>query len=141
MDLSAIEARLKTQLTGLKSVGVVADLIAASKGVAATPSAFVLPLAESAVDMGMLSTTGEKISHLFGVVLCTSNRRDAKGAAALDDLLPLRLNLRNALVGWVPDIATGEPVTFAGGHLLNLDGEGRLWWQDEFELTTYYWST
>jgi len=141
MDLSAIVARLKAQLTGVKDVGVVADLVAAATGMVATPSAFVLPLADSAVDIGMLSQTGEKIAQTFGVVHCINNRRDAKGGAALDDLKTLRLALRAALVGWVPDASNGEAVTFASGRLLQLDGDGRLWWQDEFELTTYYWST
>ena len=141
MDLSAIEARLKAQLTGVKSVGVAADLFAAATGVVPTPAAFVLPLADSGVDMGMLSATGEKIVQMFGVVHCINNRRDGKGGASLDDLKTLRLALRAALVGWVPDASNGEAVTFSSGRLLNLDGDGRLWWQDEFELTTYYWST
>lgn len=140
MDLSSILARLKTQLTGLKSVGVSADLDAAIEGVVAMPAAFVLPLAESGIDMGMLSGTDEKVTQAFGVVHCLSNRRDAQGAAALDDLRDHRLNLRTALVGWVPDDATGEPVHFTAGRLLRLDGDGRLWWIDEFQLTTYYWS-
>lgn len=140
MDLSSILARLKTQLTELKSVGVSADLDAAIEGVVAMPAAFVLPLAEGGTDMGMLSSTDEKVAQAFGVVHCLSNRRDAQGAAALDDLRDHRLNLRTALVGWVPDDATGEPVTFTAGRLLRLDGDGRLWWIDEFQLITYYWS-
>jgi hypothetical protein len=140
MDLSPILARLKTLLTGLKSVGVSADLDAAIEGVVAMPAAFVLPLAESGTDMGMVSSTDERIAQAFGVVHCLSNRRDAQGAAALDDLKVHRLNLRTALVGWVPDDATGEPITFTAGRLLRLDGDGRLWWIDEFQLITYYWS-
>lgn len=140
MDLSSILARLKTQLTELKSVGVSADLDAAIEGVVAMPAAFVLPLADSGTDMGMLSSTDEKVAQAFGVVHCLSNRRDAQGAAALDDLKVHRLNLRTALVGWVPDDATGEPVHFTAGRLLRLDGDGRLWWIDEFQLITYYWS-
>ena len=140
MDLSPILARLKTQLTGLKSVGASADLDAAIDGVVAMPAAFALPLGESASDMGLVGSTGQRIVQAFGVVHCVSNRRDAQGGAALVDLALLRTNLRTALVGWVPDGATGEAVTFTGGRLLRLDGDGRLWWIDEFQLTTYYWS-
>ena len=140
MDLSPILARLKTQLTGLKSVGVSADLDAAIDGVVAMPSAFVFPLAEGASDMGMLSSTGQRIVQTFGVVHVLSNRRDAQGSAALVDLATLRDNLRSALVGWVPDAATGEAVIFTGGRLLRMDGDGRLWWTDEFQLISYYWS-
>jgi hypothetical protein len=141
MDLSLIEARLKATLVGLKSIGAVADLDAAMGGAAPTPSAFVLPLAEGSVDADTLGSTNQRIAQLFGVVHVVSNRRDAKGSAALDDLKTLRLNLRAALVGWVPDAATGEPVHFRAGRLLQLDDHGCLWWTDEFELITYYWST
>ena len=140
MDLSLIVTRLKAELSALRTVGASADLDAAIDGVVALPAAFVMPLAESASDMGQLSSTGVRIVQAFGVLHCVSNRRDAQGGAALDDLKTPRANLRSALVGWVPDEATGEPVTFTGGRLLQLDGDGRLWWIDEFQLMTYYWS-
>lgn len=140
MDLSLVEARLKATLTGVKSVGTSVDLDAAIDGVVAVPAAFVLPLADSATPMDMTGSTNERETQAFGVVHVVSNRRDAQGAASLSDLNTLRLNLRNALVGWVPDAATGEPVHRAGGRLLRLDGNGRLWWIDEFQLITYYWS-
>jgi hypothetical protein len=140
MDLSPIVTHLKAQLTGLRFVGAAADLEAAMAGAVVMPAAFVIPLADSAQDMGMLSSTAEKVRQVFGVVHCLANRRDAQGASALVDLATLRQALRVALVGWVPDVATGEPVTFSAGHLLRMDGDGRMWWIDEFELTTYYWS-
>lgn len=140
MDLSAIEDRLKAQLTGLKHVGTSADLDAAIDGKGQTPSAYVLPLTDAATDMDTTGGTNQRIVERFGVVQVVSNRRDAKGAAALSELKTLRLALRTALVGWVPDAQTGEPVHFRAGRLLRLDGDGRLWWIDEFELITYFWS-
>lgn len=140
MDLSAIEDRLNAQLTGLKHVGTSADLDAAIDGNVQAPSAYVLPLTDAATDMDTTGGTNQRIVERFGVVQVVSNRRDAKGAAALSELKTLRLALRTALVGWVPDAQTGEPVHFRAGRLLRLDGNGRLWWIDEFELITYFWS-
>ena len=140
MDLSPIITHLRATLTGLRSVGGAADLNAAFGGIVATPAAFVLPLAESAADMGMLSTTGERVTQTFGVVHGISNARDSTGSAALEDLAALRQNLRVALVGWVPNASNGEAVAFSTGHLLQMDGNNRLWWIDEFTLTSYYWS-
>lgn len=140
MDLSPVVARLKAQLTGLKAIGASADLDAAIDGVVAMPAAFVLPLAEQGTDMGLLSSTAESIVQAFSVIHVLNNRRDALGGAALDDLKTLRANLRVALVGWVPDASSGEAVTFTSGRLLRMDGDGRLWWADEFQVTTYYWS-
>lgn len=138
MDLSAVVARLKSQITGLKSIGASADLDAAIGGAVTTPSAYVLPLAESATEEDMLSETAETVVQVFGVVHVLSNKRDAQGAAALNDLATLRRNLRTALVGWVPDAASGEPVHFRGGRLLRMDGDARMWWIDEFQLKTYW---
>jgi hypothetical protein len=140
MDLSSIVDRLKAQLVGLKAIGSSADLDSAIDGVVAMPAAFVLPLGEQGADMGMLSSTGQSINQAFSVIHVLNNRRDALGGAALDDLKTLRLNLRTALVGWVPDTSNGEAVTFTSGRLLRMDGDGRLWWADEFQVTTYYWS-
>ena len=140
MDLSLIVERLKERLGGLRSVGASADLDAAIEGVIALPAAFVLPLAESAWDSGLTGGTGQRVVQAFGVLHAVTNRRDAQGGAALNDLKALRLALRAALVGWVPFAATGDPVLFTSGRLLSLDGDGRLWWMDEFQLTTYYWS-
>ena len=140
MDQSLIVARLKAELTALRSVGASADLDAAIEGAVAMPAAFVLPLAETAQDMEMTGATGQRITQAFGVLHVVSNKRDAQGGQALDDLNTHRLALRQALVGWVPSEADGEPVTFTGGRLLRLDGDGRLWWIDEFALKTFYWS-
>lgn len=140
MDLSLIIARLEVQLTGLKSIGGAADMDAAIEGVVALPACFVLPLAESGQAQDLTGGTAQRITLRFGVVHALSNRRDALGAAALGDLAALRLQLRVALVGWIADAATAEPVHFVAGRLLRLDGDGRLWWIDEFELMTFYWS-
>lgn len=138
MDITQVVQRLKERLTGLKSIGASADLDAAIDGVVALPAAFVLPLAERASTTAVLGMTESRVAEAFGVVHVLSNRRDAQGAAALTDLFSLRVALRSALVGWVPETATGESVHYTSGRLLQLDGSGRLWWMDEFQLTTYF---
>lgn len=140
MDLSQITARLKAQLGNLRTVGDSADLDAAMNGVVAVPAAFVVPWADAASDLGMPGSTGQRVVQTFSVVHVLSNRRDAQGSAAMVDLHAHRMALRTALVGWVPDADNGEPVTYTSGRLLKMDGDGRLWWGDEFQLTTFYWS-
>lgn len=141
IDVAMLVARLKVQLVGLKDIGGSVEMDAAIDGSPPTPSAFVMPLADSAMPgVDLLSGVNEEITQAFGVAHVVSNRRDAKGAAALDDLAPLRRNLILALVGWVPDTGTGEPMHFRGGRLLRMDGNGRLWWIDEFIVKTELWS-
>lgn len=140
MDLTPVINRLRTLLVGFKTVGSAVDLDAAIGGLVAVPAAFVMPLSESATANDLLQQTSQRITSLFGVVLCVSNKRDSTGAAALADLTSLRGQVRAALVGWIPDAATAEPVHYSSGQLLRLDGDGRLWWVDQFDLTTFYWS-
>ena len=79
-----------------------------------------------------------EVTQRFGVLLVVSNRRDASGAAALVDLNALRLAVRTALIGWVPNPTEGEPVMYSGGALMRLDADSRLWWTEEYELKTYW---
>lgn len=138
MDLDAVVARLDANRGALKSVGAAADMEAALDKVVSLPCAFVLPLAEASTDMDLLSAVRQRVTQSFGVMHVVSNKRDTKGAAALTDLKALRSALKVNLVGWVPDATNGEPVHHRTGRLMNLDGNGRLWWIDEFECVTYW---
>lgn len=139
MDLTPVIARLRTTLTGIKSIGGAAELEAAAAIAPAPPAAFVLPLAERASESGLTGTHWQEITQTFGVVLVVANRRDATGAASLTDLAGLRLQLRSALMGWVPAPAEGRPVCYLGGRLLRWD-DGRLWWTDEWSVVTSYYA-
>jgi len=139
MDLQFVIDRLKAQLSGVRQLGGAADLDSALNGSVSVPAVFVMPQAEKAAVTPM--STGlvrQTFAPNWGVIQVVSNRRDAAGAAALTDLASLRQAVRLALVGWVPDTSTGEPVYATGGQLLRLDGESRLWWVDSFELKTYF---
>lgn len=137
MDLTPIIDRLKALLTGFKAIGGAADLDAAIEGAVTTPSAFVIPLANSAEPSQMLSTHEQRLTEAFAVILVVDNKRDITGAASLQSLEPLRMQVRAALAGWVPMPADGEAVQIAGGRLLRMT-DGRLWWSDEFNVLTYY---
>jgi len=139
MDLQFVIDRLKAQLSGIRQLGGAADLDTALNGSVSVPAVFVMPQAEKAAVTDMVTgLVRQTFAQNWGVILVVSNRRDATGAAALTDLASQRQAVRLALVGWVPDASTGEPVYATGGQLLRLDGEGRLWWVDSFELKTYF---
>lgn len=138
MDLDAVVTRMQASLGTLKSVGVAVDMEAVIGGTVPLPCAFVLPLNEVSTDLDAVSRVQQRVTQGFGVIHVVSNKRDAKGAAALTDLKALRAALKNNLVGWVPDATNGEPVHHRGGRLMNLDANARLWWIDEFELVTYW---
>lgn len=138
MDLAFVIDRLKTQLQGVRTVGGAADMDAAMAGTVAVPAAFVIPLDEEASPSESTMVTRQRIAHGFGVVVGVINRRDATGAASMGALAPIRAALMQALIGWVHDAGDGEPVQFRRGKLLRLDGDGRLWWVDEFFFLSTY---
>lgn len=139
MDITPIVTRLKAQLAGFVQIGGAADLDAAIDNLPGVPAAFAMPLAELAEEPAYAGIHAQRIQQSFGVVLVVQNLRDVKGAAAQTDLQAKRLQVRNALAGWVPDAANGERVAFSGGRLLRFE-QGRLWWTDEFRVMTDYWS-
>lgn len=138
MDLKPVINRLRARLTGVRSIGGAADLDSALRGVVVAPAVFVVPLARRGREIPRTGPTRQHISSLFGVIQVVESFRDNVGEAALMDLDGLGKQIFDALVGWVLDEATGEPVVFVQGELLQAEGDGRVWWSDEFQLTSYY---
>lgn len=136
LDLQLLVDRLKASMPELRQVGVLADLEGALQGAFTPPAAFVMPVSERADSPARTSVLRQRVSLRTGVLLSVQNRRDAKGAAALDTLRPLRSALRIALVGWVPDAETGEPMVHATGRIWRMEG-GRIWWLDEFDYVLW----
>lgn len=141
MELDFVINRLKAPspvaLTGMRQVGTCADAESALTGTVSVPAAFVLPVSELGAPSQVTQVTRQRITCRFGVLLCVANRRDNRGDAALGDLASVRAQLRQALVGWAPDPATGEPVQFARGRFFRMEA-GRVWWLDEFDFVTFY---
>ncbi len=140
MDLSLVVTRLQARTTGMREIGQAADLDAAMNQLIAAPAIYVMPLAERGIELGTTGVTDQLVRQLIGV-LHVVDTAAATQAGVLQDLRWARQQTRAALVGWVPDESTGEPVLFDGGELVQFAGDGRLWWSDEFVLTHYYRST
>lgn len=138
MWLQDVIARLKAQVTGMREIDGASSLDAAMRGAVSCPSAYAIPLTETGRELAHTGPVDQLITVLFGVLIVLDTARTAQGLDVLIELDAKRRQVRQALVGWVPDEDTGEPVTFAGGELVQFQGDGRLWWSDEFVLTTYY---
>ena len=130
--------RLKAQVTGMREIDGASSLEAAMRGAVATPSLYLIPLTETGRELAHTGPLDQQIAVLFAVLFALDTARSAQGMDVLVELHTHRNQVRAALVGWVPDDETGEPVTFVGGELVQFQGDGRLWWSDEFLLTTFY---
>jgi len=139
VDLSSITARLQERLAALnlREIEESAGLDAAMAGNLASPAVYVIPLSERGRPLDHTGTVDEWETRVFGVLQVT----DTTGPMAAPDaatFAALRKAVKQALVGWVPDEDTGEPITFLGGELIQLAGDGRMWWSDEFSFNGYF---
>jgi hypothetical protein len=122
----------------MREIDGASNLDAAMRGAVSCPSAYAIPLTDTGRELAHTGPADQLITVLFGVLIVLDTARTAQGLDVLIELDAKRRQVRQALVGWVPDEDTGESVTFAGGELVQFQGDGRLWWSDEFLLTTYY---
>lgn len=135
MDLSTVLARLKSEVTIIRSIGGAADLASIDDGLVATPALFLLPANERASDMEFAGDTIQHVQASFFVALAVSNEGSAQGEDALGELEPFRNQVKSALLGWIP-IVNHDPVSFVSGSLISFN-DATLLWMDEFK-TAYY---
>lgn len=69
----------------------------------------------------------------FGVVTAVQNYRDTrKGAETAEELNPLIGAVRDALIGWSPDVSGGRAIGLMEGGVLDFD-ENTLLWIDVYQ--------
>lgn len=139
MDVQPFVDRLQERLSDLplREIDAAAALDAAMRGNRAAPAVYVIPLSERGIALNHTGDVDQQEHRVFGV-LQVLDTLAAAGAPGVIDLAALRSRVKQALVGWVPDDETGEPVRFLGGELVQFEGDGRLWWSDEFSYLGYF---
>ena len=136
MDLSPVVARLQERLRdlSLREIAEVPALDEAMRSNKAAPAVYALPLSERGIALDHTGPVDQIELRLFAVLMVL----DIGRRAGLVDLATLRLRIKKALVGWVAEGDPGEPVTFQGGQLVDVPGNGTQWWSDEFLMTGYF---
>lgn len=139
MDLKPILQQLRDQLVDLqlREIEEAAGLDAAMRSSRATPSIYLLPLSERGQRLDHTGVTDQIEYRLFGV-LQVVDVMSSEGTVGVVDLACLRRRVKQALIGFVADASMGDPVLFVGGELVEFEGNGRLWWSDEFGFSGYY---
>lgn len=131
-----IVARLTADAALLKLVDGIAELAALTQNPPhhLQPAAYVVPVSERPGDNRLANAVAQINEVTFGVVLCLTDLRDPRGAAAGDALELVRAEVQGKLLGWRPPGAAGV-VLFAGGETVDLDKQGALWWIDRYRVT------
>lgn len=131
--------RLRDRVPGMREIEGASSLAEAMSGARAVPALYLVPLAEKGFELPHTGPVDQLVGAMLGVIYAMPAGRTAMGLDAVLALDTVRSQVRAALVGWVPDAATGEPMTFVGGELLDLpNARAQIWWADDFQLTTYY---
>lgn len=130
MRMAPVVTQLQNNTTLLKDIGGAAEF-AAIENLQRLPAAYVIPAQETA-SRNTLSSNAvhQRITSGFSVVIVVSNKRDAVGGAANEDLDSIITEVRAALLGWQhadADIGT----TYAGGGLLGM-ADGMVIWSEQF---------
>ena len=137
MDVTPFLERLRARTTGMREIEAAAGLEAAMASNLAAPAAYVIPMSERGTELEHTGSVDQWLSQVFAVLQVVQTQAPA-GSSGVVDLVQSRQQVKAALVGFVPDEETGEPVTFLGGELVEFGGDGRMWWADEFHVKSYY---
>lgn len=132
----SVAERIRAQVSALEVRGL-ADLARLAEDSQPDRVAYVLPSRESA---GARSTGSavfrQPVRAEVAVILGARNYSDATGAAAVDELTALVLDVRRALLAWTPPGAR-TVLEFAGGSIVPAESADLVFWQDRFVCD--YW--
>ncbi len=99
------------------------------------PAAYVVPGDDNASEQRSQSDYWQTISEGFSVIIFVSNGVDERGQSASFDVVhDIRNMLFRALLGWNPE-PTGNPITYDGGTLLDVNRH-ELIYQFDFRVDT-----
>lgn len=145
MDVFPVVARLKERLHSLKDglaagylgIGAAAELDAARRGNARPPAIYVVPAIEKNVSSVQEAGCSAGTVQVVSVITVIDELGDATGGDALKGLPAIRRQIRAALNGWTPDERLADPMSFLQGELIQFEGDGLLWWSDEYVCIRY----
>tara|TARA_R110002020_G_scaffold34066_34_gene103959 strand:- start:7484 stop:7918 length:435 start_codon:yes stop_codon:yes gene_type:complete len=103
----------------------------------ALPAAYVFVKGDAAEENSR--ATGRVLQRCeidLAVVIVTSNLSDSTGSAAAGDIEALKLAVRGALVGFVPEASRGDPLEYMAGQMLRFRS-GTAWFELVFAATDY----
>ena len=133
--IDEIMARLAS-VEALQLVGGAADFqTAVENNPTVTPCAFVIALDEKYGPSQDATIVIQRVEATVGVVFVVRNVSDAHGAAARQELAPLRKAVSELLLGWEP-VSSYAPLEGAAANLLVFK-DGHMWWQDVY-VTSFY---
>ncbi len=136
IDLIEIRDRLQADVTALRAVGLAKEFGQARGNALTWPSAFILPLAESAGPnrYQTCDLIDQRIEARFTVILAVRDIGARTSERAIEGLNPLRTAIFSSLGTYVPTGADSACTPRQGRIVSGVDRDGGLLWQDDFNV-------
>lgn len=99
------------------------------------PCAYVVELSDRGEPNTLMGVFRQRITTQVGILMVTSNKRDATGGTAHSELGIMRKEVFYALAGWCP--ADAEPMNFLAGVPMEPYSSYRFW-ASVFTTQFYY---
>lgn len=134
-DFTLVIDRLESEVGGFQNIGGAADYALVKKlSDFRTPSAYVVVPQEN----GRLNPTGNSmpgeqskvkqvVTVTFGIVVAVRNFRYDKGKSAAKESYPLIGLVRDAIMGWTPNLPLARACQFVSGRVMDYDKDTLLW--------------
>jgi len=138
MIVQIVEAlKVRTNATFAGRIAGAAEFSALSPDAKLTlPSAYVIPLDDSAQPNSSDNGYSQIVRDSFAVIVVLSNAADELGKSSVAQVQGVRNILNSALLSWAPDSEHG-PIEYEGGQLLDVD-RARLYYQFEYACETQF---
>ena len=136
LDVDPIAVMLRTALPDLVEIGTASEFARLTAQTIRWPSAYVIPLAESA-GANRYQTCGvldQRVTARFGVVWAVRDIGDRKGSLAIGDIKSVREAGMAALCRFTPANAETACEPVSGRLVSNIDRDGQMLWQDDFTV-------
>lgn len=136
LDPTIVRDRLKVTIPAFAFVGFAKDLATVTAQTIRWPSAWVIPLGETAGDNRYQSCDfiEQTVTARLGVIMAIRDIADTTGTRAATDLQAIREAVLLSLCTFIPEEG-GSAFRFASGKRQSgSDAKGGLFWQDDFTL-------
>lgn len=130
-----IEARIKSEVDGLRAVAGAADMQSVLQGRVSPPAAYVFRLRNAAGPNTLANAVDQRVNEQYAVVVVTRNVGDSRGGDSSDANEAICDDIGDALLGWEP-AADAEPMEYGGGRLVSLQDQF-LFWQETYTTARY----
>lgn len=136
IDLRVFRDHLAAAGTDLVEIGTARNLAAVAAQAIVYPSAYLVPLGESATGQVYMATADlrQEVTFLFGVILAVRDIDSRTGTIAMNEAGVVREQVMRALATYRAPGTRDVCIPIRGRLLSGLGNQGAMFWQDDYSV-------